>query len=55
VLGLAAMPTVITWTVEFAGLAHFSNTARFTAALPLGFAAAWLVLGLFDHRATPTR
>jgi uncharacterized membrane protein len=42
----AALPTAITWTLEFAGAAHFSNTIRFVAALPLGFAAAWLVLGV---------
>jgi len=44
-LAAAALPTAITWTTEFAGFAHFSNLARFTAALPLGFVAAWLVLG----------
>jgi uncharacterized membrane protein len=42
---VAALPTLVTWTAEFAGLARFSNTARFVAALPLGFIAAWLVLG----------
>jgi len=42
---VAALPTLITWTAEFAGLAHFSNAGRFVAALPLGFIAAWLVLG----------
>ena len=43
-LAVAALPTLVTWTTEFAGLAHFSNATRFTAAVPLGFAAAWLVL-----------
>jgi uncharacterized membrane protein len=42
---VAALPTVVTWTAEFAGLAHFSNATRFTAAVPLGLVAAWLVLG----------
>jgi uncharacterized membrane protein len=42
---LAALPTLITWTAEFAGLAHFSNGVRAIGALPLGFTAAWLVLG----------
>lgn len=42
----AALPTLVTWTAEFAGLAHFSNITRFVAALPLGFAAAWFVLGV---------
>ena len=45
VLAAAALPTAITWTVEIAGLAHFSNVTRFIAALPLGLVAAWLVLG----------
>jgi uncharacterized membrane protein len=42
VLGLAAAPTLVTWALEFAGLVPFSSAARFAAALPLGFAAAWL-------------
>jgi uncharacterized membrane protein len=45
VLGVAALPTLISWTAEFAGLAHFSNAARFAAAIPLGLTAVWLVLG----------
>jgi uncharacterized membrane protein len=43
VLLIAALPTAATWTLEFAGLVHLSNNARFAAGLPLGFAAAWLV------------
>ena len=43
-LGLAAIPTLVTWTLEFAGIIPFSNASRFAAALPLGFAAAWLVV-----------
>ena len=43
---VAALPTAMTWGLEFAGLAAFSNVARFTAALPLGFAATWLVMGI---------
>lgn len=45
-LGLAALPTFVTWTLEFAGIVPFSNLSRFVAALPLGFAAAWLVLSV---------
>jgi uncharacterized membrane protein len=41
---VAAIPTVLTWAAEYAGLARFSNAVRFSAALPLGCAAAWLVL-----------
>ena len=43
-LALAALPTVVTWTLEYAGVAHFSNAARALCALPLGFTAAWLVV-----------
>jgi uncharacterized membrane protein len=43
VILIAALPTAVTWTLEFAGFLHFSNTARFLGGLPLGFAAAWLV------------
>jgi uncharacterized membrane protein len=44
ILAVAALPTLVTWTTEFAGFARFSNATRFTAAVPLGFVAAWLVL-----------
>jgi uncharacterized membrane protein len=47
---VAALPTAVTWTLEFAGLAHFSNLARFIGALPLGFVASWLVLGIMTER-----
>ena len=45
----AALPTIVTWLVEYVGSVRVSNTTRFVAALPLGFAVAWLVLGLFPH------
>jgi uncharacterized membrane protein len=44
ILLLAALPTAITWGLEYAGVLPFSNAARALAALPLGFAAAWLVV-----------
>lgn len=44
VLFAAALPTALTWGLEYAGLMPFSNAARALAALPLGFAAAWLVV-----------
>ena len=50
VLIVAALPTAITWTLEFSGVMPFSNAARFAAALPLGFAAAWLVLSTLARR-----
>ena len=43
---VAAAPTALTWILEFGGVVAFSNVARFITALPLGFAAAWLVLGV---------
>jgi len=41
-LGLAALPTVLSVTIEFAGLAHPSNTVRAVCALPLGVVAGWV-------------
>ena len=52
-LGLAGLPTLVTWTLEVAGVMPFSNMVRFIAALPLGAAAAWLVLSQFAHRPSP--
>jgi uncharacterized membrane protein len=46
-LGAAALPTAVTWSLEFAGVLPFSNVSRFAAALPLGCAAAWLVVAQF--------
>jgi uncharacterized membrane protein len=46
---VASLPTAITWSLEFAGLAQFTNGIRFAAALPLGAAVAWLVLGLLSE------
>jgi uncharacterized membrane protein len=43
-VALAALPTLLTWGLEYAGLAQPSNLARALAAMPLGFAAAWLVV-----------
>ena len=57
---IAAVPTGVTWTLEVAGLAHFSNVARALAAVPLGAAAGWVFVqmlrydfvlnGQIDHR-----
>ena len=52
VLVIAALPTAITWTLEFAGVTAFSNVSRSIAALPLGFTAAWLVFAVL--RAAPS-
>jgi len=43
-LAAAAAPTLITWSLEYTGVAHFSNAIRAACALPLGLAAAWLVI-----------
>ena len=43
---VAALPTAVTWSLEFAGLMPFSNAIRFAAALPLGFVAVWLVMSV---------
>lgn len=40
----AGLPTLVTWSMEAGGLAHPSNTVRALAALPLGFAVAWLLI-----------
>ena len=50
ILVVAALPTVTTWALEYVGVADFSNVARALAALPLGFAAAWLVIGTLRGR-----
>lgn len=42
VLVLSALPTVLSVTIEFFGLAHPSNTVRAVCALPLGLAAGWI-------------
>ncbi|HEY3884301.1 MAG TPA: DUF2085 domain-containing protein [Vicinamibacterales bacterium] len=49
---VTGFPTLLTWSAEAAGLAHPSNTVRAVAALPLGFAVAWLLVGtlLSDRR-----
>ena len=43
---VAAVPSAITFALEFSGLAPVSNAARAVAALPLGAAVAYLVVGV---------
>ena len=38
----AAVPTALTFALEFSGLMRFSNAARAIAALPLGACAGWV-------------
>jgi len=51
-LVLGALPTAITWTLEVAGVAPFSNAVRCIAGVPLGFAAAWLVFATLSQRSS---
>jgi uncharacterized membrane protein len=51
VAAAAALPTLITWSLEVAGLTHPSNLVRFVAALPLGLVAAWLVVSTLSDGA----
>jgi uncharacterized membrane protein len=41
---VAALPTIVTWSIEHFGFVQLSNMTRFVAALPLGFAVAWLIM-----------
>src|SRR5574340_1207215 len=43
-LALAVAPTAAAWLAERGGMWPGTNGIRFVAALPLGFAAAWVVL-----------
>jgi uncharacterized membrane protein len=47
----AAVPTAITWTLEFVGVMAFSNSARALAALPLGLAAGWVFVQMLRYDA----
>ena len=48
-LGLAALPTAVTWTLEVTGVMPFSNSARALAALPLGVTAGWLFIRMLRY------
>lgn len=43
-IAVAALPTVLTLLIEVAGLAHPASALRALAAVPLGAAAAWVVV-----------
>lgn len=49
----AAFPTAITFSLEFIGLAAFSNISRFVAALPLGLAAGSVFIGALRAEGSP--
>jgi len=50
-LFLAALPTAVTFSLEFAGIVAFSNTIRAVAALPLGAAAGWSFVQMLRYDA----
>jgi uncharacterized membrane protein len=54
-LVLAAAPTALSVLLELAGLAHPSNTVRAMCALPLGGAAAWVVIQSLRAEAAEAR
>jgi uncharacterized membrane protein len=43
-VAVAALPTAVSWGLEYAGVAHPSNALRASLALPLGFVVAWLAV-----------
>ena len=48
---VVAIPTGLTWGLEAAGLAGFSNVVRALAALPLGGAAGWVFVRMLRYDA----
>ncbi len=46
VLAALAIPTVASWSTDYAGLTHTANVTRALLALPLGAAAGWIVITL---------
>ena len=44
VVVLLGLPTLITFLIEAAGIAHVPNLARAVAAVPLGAAIGWLLI-----------
>jgi len=51
ILIVAALPTVLTFALEFLGIMPFSNAARALAALPLGAAGGWLFVQMLRYDA----
>ncbi|MEO6214141.1 MAG: DUF2085 domain-containing protein [Vicinamibacterales bacterium] len=48
---IAAVPTAVTFSLEFLGVLPFSNAARAIAALPLGAVAGWLFVRMLRYDA----
>ena len=51
ILLLAALPTAITFSLEFVGIMPFSNMVRAVAALPLGVVAGWSFVQMLRYDA----
>ena len=49
VVGLAALPTLITFVLEWTGATPMTSLARALAALPLGAAIAFLIVSMTDR------
>ena len=47
-LAVAALPTLLTWAIEFAGVWDPGTIVRALAAVPLGGAAGWLIARALD-------
>jgi uncharacterized membrane protein len=52
-LGVAAIPTAVTVSLEFLGLAYPSNVMRALSALPLGAAGAWVFVSSLRAEGLP--
>jgi uncharacterized membrane protein len=50
-VAVAAVPTGLTWALEAAGVAGFSNVSRGLAALPLGAACGWVFVQMLRYDA----
>ncbi len=48
---VAALPTALTFALEFMGIMPFSNAARAVAALPLGAVAGWSFVQMLRYDA----
>jgi uncharacterized membrane protein len=53
ILAAAALPTILTFIAEWAGLAATSNAMRAAAALPLGAAAGWCFVRMLREHEQP--
>lgn len=50
-LAYAALPTLVTVAIEWLGLAYPSSPVRASAAVPLGMAVGWLLVGMLRAEA----